>query len=308
MAYTNMKTLLADLKTLGKSYANGTKGTSLNYIKTWKIGVIPPKAVYPMVAFVPRYETYGGYRNGGIYRVNRYVDIEVYSLNTTMINTGTIQSICTNTLEMFYDVAQPNNYKMLNDVSEPTVFHFEPGRIEYGNQMIEDQRIQRATIPMIFSSWEATPTTTVGTAVNDTSVKSIGEFIYETLKAETNLKSSKMLYSHNYPPFTIGEGNVISVLENVDERNRRETGRDNPTGYIDIFVWSKLSPHESYLDLNMDVVENIKDALQAIPTLGNRAYRSHFERVDYGVNMQALLYVSRLKFMTYSYNTLPQYA
>jgi len=592
MAYTDMKTLLGDLKSLALTYSNGSKGTTLNYIKTWKKGVIPPRPVYPMVAFVPRHETYGGCRNGGIYRVDRYVDFEVYFLNNTQKDSGKVtQKICTNLLEMFYDTSYPNNFKMLdgagfNELNDPsgvvsdgtylyiadevndrivkkllsnlsyvyeigsngagnngfntpygltedgtnlyvsdclnhrvvkrllsnlsyvdevgssgsgddnfsfprgltndgtnlyitdgenhrivkrkcsdltyvskigttgtgndnfsypydiatdntylyiadrgnhrivkrncsdlayvdeigssgsgndnfsypngitcdgtniyiadqlnyrivkrkcsdltyvskigsegsgndnfdnplavtndgtylyvadrdnsrvvkrllsdlsyvsetgeegdgtsdsTVFHFDPGRIEYGNYQVEDQFIQRAVIPMMFSSWEATPSRTIGTTITDTDVRSIGEYIYDVLRADSNLNMVKFFYSHNEPPIRVGESSVVSVLENVDERTRRETGRDNPTGYIDILVWTKLSPHESYLDFNLETVELVKDSLQAIPTLGNRCYMSHFERCDFGVNANLLLYVSRLKFLTYSYNTLPQY-
>jgi hypothetical protein len=186
-----MNAILDGLKTLGLEYSNGTKGTLMNIIKTWKKGIVPPKPVYPMIAFVPRYEIYHTPKSGGVYRVDRYIDIEVYVMIRSQNDMGKVlQTISTNVLEMFYDTFYPDNYKLTTDSVDLT-FHFDSGRIGYLTFALENQMIQKATIPMMFSSWESAPAYVKATSIADTSVKSIGEYLYTTLAANINLNQVK---------------------------------------------------------------------------------------------------------------------
>ena len=124
------------------------------------------------------------------------------------------------------------------------------------------------------------------------------------LKSSTEMRKAKFFYSHSYPPIKVGDGVVVSVIENVDERNRREAGRGNPQGQIDILVWTKASPYEGSLDLNLDTLEEIKTVLQRDQHLGGRCFSTQIERIEYGLNAEARLYTSRLSFITNSWQTL----
>jgi len=301
-----MKTLLGDLKELSKDYQNGVKSTNIYGIRTFKIGLLSDNTVFPALTIIPIAENLSGYRNGGIYRVDREINIEVYvKLGDITSSSKYIQEICHYLLDMFYDDDYPDNYKFLNSSDEATVFSFEPGRIEYQTYGERDQLFQRAIIPLVFSSWEAAPTFTKTATITDTDLRSIGEYIYALLRDDSSLSKIKFFYSHGNPPIKVGAGVVASVLENVDQRTRRETGRDNPTGLIDVIVWSKASPFEGALDLNLEQIELIKDVLQEDQNLGGRVYRSNIDRIEYGINFESMLYVSRIMFNTYAYNKIP---
>lgn len=308
MAATTMWDLLSDIKTLTKNYANGTMAVTLKGMKTFKLGILGSNTVFPAVAITPRFETHGGYRNGGQFRADRAIDFNVYVKSSTPKGSGKqLQEFCHAIKEMFYDESNPDNYKF-NNGSDDTVFSFSPGAIEYN--VVEDRGsfLQTAILPFIFSSWETAPTFTKFSTITDTDLRTIGEWIHSTLEADNSLSKVKFFYAHSAPPIKVGNGCVVSVLENSELSTRRESGRDNPTGIIDLMTWTKASPFEGSLELNLGVVELIKDVLQKNQNLGGKAYRSNIDQILFGINQEAFLYSSRIVFNTWAYNTLPAYA
>jgi hypothetical protein len=75
---------------------------------------------------------------------------------------------------------------------------------------------------------------------------------------------------------------------------------------MDIIVWTKATPFEGSLDLNLETVEKIKDVIQATPTMGNRCTNSYITNIQYGVNNKSNLYTSRIQVETWARQTLPQ--
>ncbi len=298
---TNFRDLLRDLKALTLTHMkSGGRSTNLSTIKTVKIGILSPaNTIFPAVSFMPKTEQLGGYRNGGSYKVARAVDIEVYVKLGKVEDTGKhIQETCHYLKAMFDDY---DDWKFPNDDGEDTVWTYSPGYIAYDIVSDRDTLFQRAVLPYTFTSWEQAPTFTLSSTIGSYDLKNIGEYIYGILKADTTLSDVKMFYSHASPPITVGNGIVLSVLENVWESNRREAGRDNPTGYIDILVWTKASPHISSLDLNLETVEKVKDIIQADQHMGGRCFNSYINSVQFGVNTDLALYVSRIMVETWSY-------
>jgi hypothetical protein len=304
---TNMRDLLLDLKALAKSYMDGGKSTNLKGLKTLKRGILSPNTIYPAIVFLPISEQLNGYRNGGVYKVDRTVNIELWTKLGRVDDTSKfLQELCHFTYDMLqFDTSFPDNWKFPNGDEDATVFFMNPGAINYETISGADSLLQRATLLFTFSSWEQAPTFTIRSTIVDTDLRNIGEYVHDILKADSSLDSVKFFYSHSSPPIQVGNGVVVSVKENVDEHNRRESGRDNPTGYIDVIVWTKASPYEGTLDLNLETIEKIKDVLQADQQLGGKAYRSYVDRVIYGVNYDSMLYTSVLKFNTWAYKKMP---
>jgi len=305
-AETNMRDLLLGLKALTKSHMDGSNSTNLKSVNTIKRGVLSnTNTIYPAISFVPLNEVIGGYRNGGLYRVDRNVNIEVYvKLQRVEDTSKHIQEVCHYVKNMFDGDAEDWHFD--NPDEDQTVFSFSPGAIQYEMLTGRDQLIQRATLPYTFSSWEQAPTFTTSSTIGEYDLRSIGEYLYTTLKADSSLSSVKFFFSHSFPPITVGSGVVVSVLENLLESNRREAGRDNPTGYIDVLIWTKASPFEGSLDLNLETVELIKDVIQEDQNFGGRCYRSYINQVQYGINEQASLYASRIMLDTWAYKAITQ--
>lgn len=302
----NMRDLLRSLKALTITHMkNGGRSTNLSAIKTVKIGMLSPaNTIFPAITFIPRSERLGGYRNGGVYRVDRQVDIEVYVKLGKVEDSGKhIQETCHHVKNMFdnYD-----DWRMPNDDEDDTVWTYSPGTISYDIISDRDTLFQRALLPYTFTSWEQAPTFTTSSTIGQYDLRTIGEYVYSSLLADSTLTNVKMFYSHAAPPVTVGNGIVLSVLENVWESNRREAGRDNPTGYTDVLIWTKASPFVGSLDLNLETVEKVKDVIQADQHMGGRCYNSYISSVQYGVNTDLALYVSRVMLETWSYKNTYQ--
>ncbi len=307
MKSTTMKNLLTGYKELLKEYANNQKGSVLKSIRTFKKGIVNDKVVLPAVSLFPITEIHGGMRNGGVYKVDRIIDFHVINKIANLRDSNKfIEELCQNILNVFYDDDYPYNYKLEED-DEETVWHFEPGRIEYQNFSERDELFQRAIIPMTFSSWETAPTMEPVNEITETNVSSISSYLKEMLSDYQNLRDVKVFNNFSFPPVNVGNGAVITIIENMDERNRNEAGRDNPEGFFDIFVWTKASPFEPVLDFNIDVVEEVKDALQIDQNLGGRCFMTRIEKIDFGINTDLMLYLSRIRFNTHSYKVLPKY-
>lgn len=301
-AQTDMKTLLSNLKALVKSHMDGTVSTNLKGLKTIKRGLLSAtNTIFPAITFIPQSETLYGYRNGGLYRVDRNINIELFVKQQKVGDTATyLQELAHYVKDMFDSY---NDWKFESS-GNATVFSFSPGSIEYEVTDGADSIIQVAVLPYTFSSWEQAPAFTVSSTVTESTLKSIGEYLYDTLKDDSGNKA-KFYFNHATPPVQVGQGIVASVIENRSESNRRESGRDNPNGYLDILVWTKASPFEGALDLNLETVEQIKDVIQENQNMGGKCYSSYISSIQYGINQQAVLYASRIQVETWSYDTLP---
>jgi len=299
-----MSSLLTNYKSLLIKYQNNTYGQTLKGVQTFKRGMLGKNTVFPAISVVPKTEVIDGIRSGGRYKVHREIDIEVVVRLLNIQDTGKYtQELCQSIMDMFFDNSHSDNYEMSD-----LCFSFDLGQIRY--ESFEGDRgkfLQKGTIPMTFKSWETIPTVTNYSTITETDTRNIGEHIYSILEADNLLSKVKFFYSHSFPPIRIGSGIAVCVLETVDEKTRRETSRDNPLGYYDIMVWTKASPHEGSLDLNLETVETIKDVLQKDVFMGGKVSNSRIDRINFGINHSLQLYGSQIRFITQGRDTLPSY-
>jgi hypothetical protein len=306
-AHTDMKTLLYDLKALVKSHMDGSRSTNLKGLKTLKRGVLSAtNTIFPAISFFPSQETLSGYRNGGLYRVDRSVNIELYvkqpKPTDSMEYLQELAHYVTDMFEESYDA-----WQFPNQDGEATIFSYSPLSIQYESLESRDQIIQSAVLPMVFSSWEQAPTFTTYNTITESDLRTIGEYVHDFMRTDAALGGkAKFFFSSAYPPIQVGQGVIVATIENVCDSTRREAGRLNPNSIIEIVVWTKASPFEGALDLNLEVVELIKDTIQANPNLNGKCSRSYFTNIQYGINQQAVLYASKLELETWSYKTMTQ--
>lgn len=306
-AHTDMKMLLYDLKALVKSHMDGSRSTNLKGLKTLKRGVLSAtNTIFPAVSFFPSQEVLSGYRNGGLYRVDRYVNIELYvkqpKPTDSMEYLQKLAHYFTSMFEESYDA-----WQFPNQDGEATVFSYNPLSIEYETIENRDQTIQSAVLPMVFSSWEQVPTFTIYPTITGADLRTIGEYVHDYMRTDATLgNKAKFFFSSAYPPIQVGQGVVVATIENTCDSTRREAGRLNPNSIIEIVVWTKASPFEGALDLNLEVVEMIKDLIQINQNMAGKCSRSYFTNIQYGINQQAVLYASKLELETWSYKTMTQ--
>ena len=305
---TTMKDLLSAYRELLKDYEDDTIDKTIAGIKTFKLGIFGGTIIYPAIQLMPIYELHGGARSGRQYRVDRLIEASIYvKMSDIKSSSIHLQELSQALLDIFYDTSNPNNYKMTNGDGDDTVWHFSPGSIDYDRFTEGTTIIQMASIPITFTSWETMPSPTLSSSITDTDLRGIGEYIYGQLEAAAGLNEVKFFYNHAFPPVKVGKGAVVTVMEISDERTRRETGRDNPFGYIDIVVWTKGSPYQDYLNYNLDIVEDLKDVVQALPHMGGKTWFSQIERINFGYVDELSLYASQLMLRTQAYNAMPQY-
>lgn len=305
-ANTTMRDLLDGLKALTKKHMDGTISTNLKGLKTIKRGLLSStNTIFPAIAFFPLSETIYGYRNGGLYRVDRSVNIELYVKQPRVGDSGTLLRKMAEYVRMMFD-SYYDDWQFINDDGDSTVFSYQPSQITYESNIGSDSILQGAILPYTFSSWEQAPDFTLSTTISENDLRSVGEYLHDKLRVDASLSNIKFFFSHASPPIQVGQGVVSSVVETQLSSTRREAGRDNPTGSIDVLTWTKASPFEGSLDLNLETVEKIKDVIQADQHFGGKCSRSYITFIEYGVNAQSSLYASRINIETWMYDTLPQ--
>jgi len=280
---------------------DGSRSTNLKGFKTLKRGILSStNTIFPAVSFFPNQEILSGYRNGGLYRIDRYVTAEIYVKQQKPTDSATYLQELSHYFQAMFD-GHYDDWMFLNQDEEATVFSYSPLSIQYGSYGEKDKLIQYASIPMIFSSWEQAPEFNTSATIGEYDLRTIGHYLHDFMRTDAiSQTQGKFFFSHAYPPIQVGAGVVVSTLENNQQSTRREAGRDNPLGRIDVLIWTKASPFEGALDLNLETVDILKDEIQCIPTMGGRCTHSYITNIQYGINQQAVLYASKIEVETWA--------
>lgn len=304
---TTTKSLLTSLKNLAKDYCNGNKGTSLSAVRTLKRGLISSQTVFPALVFVPVRERTIKIFSGGKYKVARDINVVLYSkLARPRDAMEQVMELAESWKEIFRDTDNEDNFQ-LKDNTRPTTYSYDFGQAEFGEIGDFDKAVvlQQAIIPMVFKSDEYFPTETIETVLSEESPKDFGARVYDAVKSYAELSYVKFAYKHTTPPIPVARGVAVTVMPDTERQEFIYTGQNNVTRMTDIYVWSKASPFEDMLDVNLDTVEKVKDVLQTNLQWDGYAWNSRINIIDYGVNEALLLYGSRLEFMAESRETIP---
>ena len=302
---TDMKTLLTDVKSLIKEYADGTKNNNLKGINTFKRGILSSsKTVYPAITVIPMQEIIVQRRSNHKQLIRRDVQVESYrkgydpktSFRTLLDDEERIRNI-------FYDSNYPTNYQFI-DGTRPTVFNFKVERYELEPQ--DDGIIQGIKIPISFYSYAAVSDYTKYSQM-ESDTKDLGDLIKTTFKSDSNLSNVQFFFDNVIPPISLTQGVAICIKENNIIDDHYELGRDLETREFHIYVWTKLSPFEGSLDLNLDNVENVKNILYSNSMWNGRSLNSQIIEINFGINEQKMMYGSHLIYHTHTRRNLPSY-
>ena len=311
MAYaeneTCMKDLLTNLKELFKDYGNnGSKGTTLSNIKTYKRGVISStNTVYPVLICMPIREVIIQRRSDHTQIVERTVNVEIYTKSYSPESSERVILDYEDKIRsIFYDSSYPNNYKLTEDDGRNTVINFEIERYELLND--DQDVVQGLIVPIKYYSLEDANSYTIS-AQSESTTKDIGDQFRTVFKADSDLANVKFFFNNTIPPIPITSGSAICIKERSDLYRRYELGRDTETREFHIYVWTKLSPYEGSLDFHLDTVENLKNTLHENTMWSGRSYYSYIDRIEHGINAQKMMYGSEFTYVSNTYRVLPSY-
>ena len=310
MAYaeneTCMKDLLTNLKELFKNYMDGTKGTTLANVKTFKRGVISAQnTVYPVLTCFPQREVIIQRRSDHTQIVERTVSVEIYIKSHSPESSERAVLDYENAIRgIFYDSSYPNNYKLTEDDGRNTIINFEIEQYQFDN--IDGDVVQELIIPIKFYSLEYVEDYSIVTTIEE-ETKDIGDQFRTVFKADSDLANVKFFFNNTIPPIPITSGSAICIKERSDLYRRYELGRDTETREFHIYVWTKLSPYEGSLDFHLDTVENLKNTLHENTMWSGRSYYSYIDRIEHGINAQKMMYGSEFTYVSNTYRVLPSY-
>jgi len=256
MAYaeneTCMKDLLTNLKELFKDYGNnGSKGTTLSNIKTYKRGVISStNTVYPVLICMPIREVIIQRRSDHTQIVERTVNVEIYTKSYSPESSERVILDYEDKIRsIFYDSSYPNNYKLTEDDGRNTVINFEIERYELLND--DQDVVQGLIVPIKYYSLEDVSSYEILTQSESTTLD-IGDQFRTVFKADSDLSNVKFFFNNTIPPIPITSGSAICIKERFSEDRHAWLGRDDEKREFHIYLWTKLSPYEGSLDLHLN--------------------------------------------------------
>ena len=300
---TTIKDLTINFKNLIKGYEDGTYGTTLKGLNTFKRGILSTtNTIFPSVSISPIREVLEGIRSGGYYYTGREILVEVICKHSNA-RSGIqyAQDFAKDIRDIFYDTNYPDNWKIPDGAGDDTISSFTINEQRSGEAPWVRGNVQFVSMVFNFRSNETTPTRTVVNTITQSAYGTVGEKIKDLLKAGV---TAKFYYAHSVPPVK-GQGVNITIMETPGMiMDQREAGRDSETWRFDISVWSRLSPYDGALDLNLETVESVKDILQTNPQLDGLVFNSAIESIDFGVNKKINMYGATFSFVAHGYKNL----
>ena len=267
--FTTMKDLLTTIKDSLRANSDFVD------INTWKRGVLPPVPAYPCIAILPVSERYPRIFAGGMYHVERSVNIEVV---TFTYESKTSLDQCMDFVEKTKEHIQANT--TWDDTAVNTIM----GQERLGSSTQPKRGfIQSCVVPITVKSREFYPGMTIENTLVESSSKDLLDVIGNTIKTYKDTTLAKVKRYHVGTVKSTPEFPAVSVVEESEIFSHTWAGREGVTRTFQIFTWTKLSDRESHLDWNLDLVEELKDIFQVNRNFGGRCIDSNLTGIDYGV-------------------------
>lgn len=266
--FTTMKDLLTQMKSLMKADA------SFSGINTWKRGVLPPIPAFPVIAVLPVLETFPRIYAGGMYHVERVVNVEVwaYSLDSNQAIESSMDWI-----EKVKEFVQANT-----TWGGQAIDTYMGTESSGGQEQFKTGFAQSCVIPLTILSQEYYPSVTIETAQVEVSSKGLLDAIIDTID---NYKSTTLAKVQRFYHGTI-KGipalPAVGIVEETENFAHEWAGVESVNRAFQIFCWCKLVDKEWSLDMNLDLVEALKNILQANRNFGGKCIDSNIAAIEYG--------------------------
>lgn len=286
--FTDMKDLLFNMESTLKAYQN----TDLDFINTWKVGVLPSIPAFPALVLLPQSEIVLKRLSNQKRYVERSVLVELYLLD---FDTSRLYENLVEKSETVFNILQDKFY-ILNEDKERTCYSFELTNIDFsdrgpwGNKMLQKARF-------IFKgrSWETITRTRTVDMIYCTP-RELLDHVYDQLDADkADLQIGKV---HKGVIEPTGKFPLVSV--SVERRaDEKDTGQDFQRPDLNFLLYSYLTPRTNSLTQLLKITDLTLDWLATHSFWGGRAVDTYLNRVDYDVytTKKQFLYTSLISSM-----------
>ena len=281
--FTTMKDLLTQVKVLMKADA------SFSGINTWKRGVLPPVPAFPVIAVLPVLEIFPRIYAGGMYHVERSVNIETwaYSLDSNQAIESSMDWI-----EAVKEFIQANT-KWGGQAIDTYLGKWSLGRQE----RFKTGFAQSCVLPITVLSQEYYPSVTIETTQIEASPKELLDTIIDTVNGYKTTTLAKVQRFYHGTVKGIPVLPAVGIVEDTENMDHLWAGVESVNRAFQLFVWTKLVDQEGSLDWNLDLTEALKNILQANRNFGGKCIDSNIGTIEYGTMQveNSLLYDSTIR-------------
>lgn len=266
---------MKDLLTTIKSKLLEYQGTTLSTISTWKRGVFTPQTGFPVLALMPVSEEIVSRLSGGEYRVIRNINVEIYS---KIIEKNKAIEHCESLISAVKDIVQANidwSDECIDTVMSDEIYE------------TFDDKYQTGLLSLACRSTESRATGTTVTSMVEVASDTLVQYIYDTIVGYKNpddgrtptLNEVKNFFrSYEYPIYRMPS---VTLLQIGLTRERKWAGQDYPRREFKLIVQTPLHEKETNLDLNIDIIEKLKDIIQKNYRWNTYAWNTDIDRIDF---------------------------
>lgn len=297
------KELLTTLKTFLQDKSKEGLSDNLAKIKQFKKGVLSPMPIFPAVVIVPRSERLEKFYSGGMYHAGREIEIYVYVKGIGKQKEDRLQ--CMQTIGEIRSLLYENH-----TLGKSEIYNIEFGEEDYfGDVPFGRLILQEGKFSMTFWSKENLPTDrTESIALSISDVKDLLDSITEKFKKAKNDGSLdvKQMVDVSFPP--IPKFPAVGVTELPSSTEHFEAGRDTHFRNFTVFVWSKCFDKEIVLDVNLDLIEQVKELIWRNYKWAGKTRNTIIRTINYEMVTEAniLLYQSQVSFECQAVSLVPQ--
>ncbi len=297
--YTGMWTLLNAIKSKFLEY----QSTTLSSIKTYKLGIMPPRPAFPAISILPVSERLYSPKSDGTYRSDKVVNIEIYHKGLKLEDVSrTNRDMIDYVKDVLYD-----NYRLKYGgeyASYDTVIDVE---IISEPQNFKDSIIMKSTIPITCKTFEQITKGNVTTSIEESDGKDLLDEIYSTIDAYSFTNAQKKIGRGTVPPTILYPS--IYVVENTNFPERYEAGIDRPNSMFSISVFEKMLDKEYLLRNLITTIDDVKTCLFNNQRFSNKVRTSWVQSVDYGFFTagETLLYSANVNLFCWKWDKVRLY-
>ena len=273
---TSMKLLITDLKAVLQ--ANIGSGNTLYGIKTVKRGILPPRNQYPLITILPLNERIVKRYSNRKVQVAREVQIVLVSPAVRgKEDIYKIQELADKTLDLLRDNTQvPDSV-----TSRQTTFW-----ADFGSIAIDSGEGVEASFTATYYSHEFLEKRNIsGEQTDDVAPVTLVQQIYNILNSakSSDLSSVREVFREDWGTIKrLLLPSVTVVLESQDQR-REWAGQDRLTETVQVKILSSVaSASDTTLLAHLDILEPLKDLIQAEGDWTNRVMNSEIQSIDFG--------------------------
>tara|TARA_Y100000034_G_scaffold134990_1_gene205176 strand:+ start:620 stop:1582 length:963 start_codon:yes stop_codon:yes gene_type:complete len=302
---TSFDGLLQGLKSLLKREIH--QYPTFSEYNTFRVGVIPSGAAYPVLAVRPTNLAIGPFSSGGQYRATYSTVFEIWTSNDRADNASEQANRLYDDLENFLD---------RNTSVEGRTYNISFGEVVKDDAVPTQERqfIQSILVPVSFSSKETRPAVKHYSRNELTRHSTLPSAIFDVLKASLSVGTRfniNFFRGSAFPPSPVFP--AVTLVETTKNRDRSRASVDTDVRSFASTISCSVTPHEDSVRQNLMLTEDIIDIMFENRNWAGFARNSLPLNVSYGVAQlggedSGYLYASEIELAVWASRVTPQYS